>query len=78
MDSLSRYFREEMGVSIVAFLNRYRLVQACKLLENTHQSITEIAGEVGFESHSYFTRTFLRDIGVTPTEYRQGQRRAGH
>jgi len=71
MDPLSRYFSEEIGVSIVTFLNRYRLVQACKLLESTHQSITEIAGEVGFESHSYFTRTFLRDIGVTPTEYRQ-------
>ena len=71
MDPLSRYFSEEMGVSIVTFLNRYRLVQACKLLESTHQSITEIAGEVGFESHSYFTRTFLRDIGVSPTEYRQ-------
>ncbi len=75
-DSLSHYFAQEVGVTVVAYLNRYRVQQACKLLEATDKSIIEIALEVGFGSHSYFSRVLAAETGMTPTAYRQ-QRRAG-
>jgi len=75
-DSLSHYFGQEVGISLVAYLNRYRVQQACKLLETSQRTIIEIALAVGFGSHSYFTRVFAAETGMTPTAYRQ-QHRAG-
>ena len=60
-DSLSHYFTQEVGVPVVAYLNRFRVQQACKLLASSQQSIVEIALDVGFGSHSYFTRLCRRD-----------------
>jgi signal transduction histidine kinase/DNA-binding LacI/PurR family transcriptional regulator/DNA-binding response OmpR family regulator len=73
-DSLSHYFTQEVGISIISYLNRYRVKQASQLLEASHKSITEIALEVGFGSHSYFNRVFAAEMGVTPTAYRKMSR----
>lgn len=70
-DYLTSCFRKELGLTPVAYLNRYRVQQAKRLLKNTHQSITEIALEVGFSGSSYFSRIFHRETGMTPAEYRR-------
>jgi YesN/AraC family two-component response regulator len=76
-DSLSHYFAQEVGISVVAYLNRYRVQQARKLLEAADRSIVEIALAVGFGSHSYFTRVFVAETGMTPTAYRKQHRNVG-
>ena len=70
-DYLTDCFRQESGVSPSTYLRRYRIRQACELLRNTDQSITQIAMSVGFGESAHFTRTFLREIGITPTAYRR-------
>ena len=73
-DYLSRCFDRETGLPPMAYLSRYRILQARRLLETTNKSITEVALEVGFASHSYFTRVFQREVGVSPRAYQQGRR----
>ena len=71
-DYLTSCFHKELGLTPVAYLNRYRVQQARQLLKNTHKSITEIAFEVGFSGSSYFSRIFHRETGMTPAAYRRG------
>ncbi len=71
---LNRCFREETGVALMTYLNRYRINQARALLEMQNQSITDIAISVGFSDSSYFGRVFRKETGVSPIAYRRGER----
>ncbi|MFH1086402.1 MAG: helix-turn-helix domain-containing protein, partial [Chloroflexota bacterium] len=68
---LDRCFAEEMGISPMTYVQRYRIAQAKRLLETGDQSITEVALAVGFASSSYFAEMFRRETGVSASEYRQ-------
>jgi len=70
-DYLTACFRRELGVTPIAYLNRYRIHQARQLLSDTDKSITEIALEVGFSDSGYFGRVFRREVGVSPNAYRR-------
>lgn len=70
-DYLTSCFHKELGLTPVAYLNRYRVQQAKRLLKNTHESITEIGLAVGFSGSSYFSRIFHRETGMSPAEYRR-------
>jgi YesN/AraC family two-component response regulator len=70
-DYLTDCFRQELGITPITYIRRYRIRQACELLRNTDQSITQVAMNVGFSDSAYFTRTFLREVGVTPKLYRR-------
>ena len=63
-----------MGITPVAYVNRYRIRQARALLEDTDRNITEVALKVGFSNSSYFGRVFRREEGVSPTAFRRGER----
>lgn len=65
-----RYFKKMMHMSISDYLNEYRLSQALLLLNNTDQSITEIAVQSGFSTTSYFISRFKEKMMITPFEYR--------
>lgn len=66
----SRLFKEEVGVNFSAYLTIYRLNHAEVLLKTTDMQITEIAFQVGYSSHSYFSRIYKKYMGVTPEETR--------
>ncbi len=70
-DYLTDCFRQAMNVTPITYLRRYRIRQACELLINTDFSITRIAMLVGFSESAHFTRTFHREVGITPRAYRQ-------
>jgi AraC-like DNA-binding protein len=70
-DYLTASFRKELGVTPVAYLNRYRVHQAKQLLTETDKTITEIALEVGFSDSGYFSRVFRREVGISPEAYRR-------
>lgn len=70
-DYLTHCFRQELGMTPIAYLNRYRVNQAKLLLKETPRSITEIAMDVGFSDSGYFSRVFRREIGVTPDAFRR-------
>ena len=65
-----RYFQENIGVSPVEYLIQYRLNNACKMLRETSEKITYIAGCAGYDNVSYFNRIFKKYVGKTPSQYR--------
>jgi AraC-like DNA-binding protein/response regulator of citrate/malate metabolism len=69
---LTRCFQQEVGVSPITYLNRYRIKQAKRLLQVETKTITEVADAVGFVNSSYFARVFQREVGVSPRLYRRG------
>lgn len=73
-DYLTDCFRHELGITPAAYLRRYRVRQACELLRQSDQSITQIGVAVGFSDGAHFTRTFTREMGVTPRAYRRNGR----
>lgn len=65
-----RVFKQQMKVSPMQYLLRYRILQSCRLLQDTEKKIGEIANLTGFNNISYFNKVFLKTIGCTPKEYR--------
>lgn len=68
---LARCFHQEMGVTLVTYLNRYRVKQAKAFLDEGERSLTEVALEIGFSSNTYFSRVFKQEVGMSPSEYKQ-------
>ncbi|MEP2777256.1 MAG: helix-turn-helix domain-containing protein [Luteolibacter sp.] len=66
----SEKFVEATGLKFVEYVTRTRIEKACKLLQNPHLRISEIAFEVGFQSLSQFNRGFKHVSGQSPSEYR--------
>ncbi len=66
---LARCFHQEMGITLVIYLNRYRVNRAKTLLEQGGQSLTEVALEVGFSTSTYFSQVFRQEVGISPSEY---------
>ena len=72
-DYLTDCLRQELGITPTTYIRRYRVRRACDLLQNTEQSITQIALAVGFSDGAHFTRTFQREMNMTPRAYRQSK-----
>ena len=73
---LARCFRQEMGITLVTYLNRYRVNQAKALLEEGGRNLTQIALETGFSSSAYFSRVFRQEVGMSPRDYMQRAKRS--
>ncbi|GIV64024.1 MAG: ATPase [Bellilinea sp.] len=70
-DYLTDCFRQEFGITPLTYLRRYRIKQACDLLQTTDLTITQIALNVGFSDSAHFTHTFIREMGLSPRAFRQ-------
>lgn len=65
-----RYFKKATGNTFVGFLNQYRISQAKRLLL-MGKNISETCYECGFESLSYFNRTFKKVTDENPSEFKK-------
>ena len=70
-DYLGRIFQQELGLSPIEYLNRYRIKEAKSLLSRTSASVTDIAAEVGFDDPAYFSRAFRKHVGLSPRAFRE-------
>jgi AraC-like DNA-binding protein len=70
-DYLTFCFRQELGTTPIKYLQRYRINRAKGLLQESTNSITEIARQVGFSDSGYFSRIFHRETGVSPEVFRR-------
>lgn len=66
----SRCFDRCIGISPIQYLNSYRLHMAAEMLLSTQATILEISENCGFNSVSYFSKSFSDAIGCTPHQYR--------
>lgn len=70
-NKLCRGFTELYSCSIGEYLRLYRLETAIRLMTDTDASLTSIAHDCGFAHLSSFTRSFTRQYGVSPQQYRK-------
>jgi len=70
-----RYFKKMTRLTFTEFVNHYRIDKAKKLLLQNH-NVTETCFDCGFESLSYFNRTFKKITGENPMAFKKGFRSA--
>ncbi len=68
---LFRKLKALTGHSIAIHIRSIRLHKGKEMLQNTDMTISEIAYETGFSDPSYFSRTFSKEFGVPPSEFRK-------
>lgn len=67
----ARLFRSEMGVTPAAWVERVRIDAARGFLETARVPSKQVAALCGFSDTDTLRRAFLRQLGVTPAEYRK-------
>ncbi len=58
-------------MTVTDYINLTRVRRSLKLLSGSSLSMPEIAERCGFSDANYYTRTFRKIHGSTPTEYRK-------
>lgn len=68
---LSELLNSEMNISFYDYLNKFRVNEAKKLLEQKKElTVLKIAFDVGFKSQSTFYSAFKKEFKMTPNDYR--------
>jgi AraC-like DNA-binding protein len=82
LDRISRYFSlspthverlayREFGCGVLNLFHRLKIDRARVLLNSTGMAISAIAGHLGYEDQSYFSRYFKKYTGMSPREYQK-------
>lgn len=67
---LSRAFSREMGESITAYRNRFRVARALDAIERSDRSLADLAAELGFADQAHLARTLRAQVGYPPSAIR--------
>ena len=67
---LCRAFRANTGTTLTAYRHSLRLRLSLDPLRDRTVSLTDVALDLGFSSHSHFTAIFRRHFGITPSQFR--------
>jgi hypothetical protein len=69
---LSREFSKHFdNLSFGDYMRKLRIEKAIQLMEDANYSLTEIAYLTGFSDQSHFNRTFKKQTGHNPLEYKK-------
>ena len=66
---ISRLFKAETDVSINNYLTKYRIRKAMDYLKDVQVKVYEVAEKVGYQDLAYFSNTFKKLVGKTPSDY---------
>ncbi|WP_422657889.1 AraC family transcriptional regulator [Paenibacillus sp. EC2-1] len=67
----SKIFNESIGYTFPEYVNHLRMEKAKELIQDYPElSITDISKKVGYSSNSYFTTSFKKKYGVSPSKIR--------
>lgn len=69
--TLTALMKEELGLTAIEYLMKYRVTVAEKQLEFTSVPIKDVASMVGFKTVQHFSRVFKAHTGATPAEFRK-------
>ena len=67
----SKIFRQEVGSTFKSYLNQIRIEKSKLLLRDRNIQLVDVAGMVGYEDQSYFTKVFKKFVGTSPGKYRE-------
>ncbi len=67
---LTERFRHYLGTSPMAYLTDWRLKLGAEILQNSRDSIAQVADAVGYNSEAAFNRAFRRAYGAPPAKFR--------
>ncbi len=67
---LSTIFSQKTGQTFIRYLTEYRMDKAKEMLRCTSMRSSEISEAVGYKDPHYFSYTFKKTVGMTPTNYR--------
>ncbi len=78
-DYFSKMFKKSMSVNFVTYLSARRMDIAGEMLLYTDMPVADIAEEVSYGAETgYFSKSFKKYFGVTPTEFRQISQKASN
>ncbi len=66
---LSHVFKKETDYTVNAYITRYRISAAMKLLNDCRYKVYEVAELVGYKDTTYFSTIFKKITGLNPSEY---------
>lgn len=66
---VSHLFKKETGDTILGYLTAYRIHKAMSLLKDCRMKVYEVTEQVGYRDMAYFSTSFKRVVGVSPSEY---------
>lgn len=67
----SKIFKREVGSSFKSYLNQIRIEKSKILLRDRNIQLIDVAGMVGYEDQSYFTKVFKKFAETSPGKYRE-------
>ena len=68
---VSRIFKQVSGMKLSSYITICRINAAKELLQTTQESISGIARKVGFDTSQYFSMVFQKEVGLTPSKFRE-------
>ena len=72
---ISHLFSSKLGLRFNDYINSLRISEACRQLLNSDDSITSICDRVGFNTLRTFNRAFMKQMNVSPSDYRKNNQR---
>lgn len=64
-------FKQKEGINFSDYLTQYRIRIAKELLKDSSLSIGEVGVKTGYKNAKYFSKVFMKLVGIKPSEYRK-------
>lgn len=71
---LSHLFKKETEYTLANYIIQYRIGMAAKLLKDCRYKVYEVGDMVGYRDITYFSSTFKKIMGMSPSEYQDRNR----
>ncbi|RDW21358.1 hypothetical protein CWR48_02835 [Oceanobacillus arenosus] len=66
----SRLYKKDTNENFIDFVIKSKMERAKELIDSSNVTMGEISEMLGFDSKSYFFKTFKKQFGISPTEYK--------
>lgn len=70
---VGQLFKKETGISYIRYLTNLRVERTKELLLETTLSVSQVGETSGFNDYFYFIKTFKKEVGCTPSQFRNAQ-----
>ena len=70
-DYLAKLFKKETGQALNDYIAQVRVNAAKAMLADESVPLTDVATRAGFDYYSYFSTTFKKAVGISPSDYRR-------